>query len=672
MAENQNTNGEISQVNNTVQPINGTVQTPMPAQTNVAQNTTQNVTPTVEAKEKKPKKIKKSKIDESMLIEIKIDPDGPDAVKSDKKQAYRYLARNKEGVLVKDYFSAHSKYDVYSYLVDQGMTVYNIETNSMINFFRKEAPVGSVKMKIKDLIFWLTQLSTYIKAGIPLADAVKILAQQDKRKKYKPIYDSLIYELTMGESFSDALGKQGAAFPQLLVNMIKSAEMIGKIEDTLDEMADYYQDIEDTKKAVISAITYPSIVLIFAIAVITFMLVYIIPKFKDVFVSMGAEIPKITQFALNLSAFLTNNYIYIISAIIIFVVVFIFSYKKIKSFKVLIQKFNMRLPVIGKLIIAKEMSMFASTFATLTKNSVMLTDCMEILSKITSNEIYKDIMNRTMDNLIKGDKMSETFKDNWAIPDLAFYMILTGENTGELGNMLEKVGEYYLKEEKNLVGQIKTFIEPAMILFLAVAVGFIVISDQIKDDAKTAVKNLKKTGVSKIVMLTGDSGKAAEKAASQLGITEVFSELLPQDKVSKIEILLEELKNSNGKVAFAGDGINDAPVLARADVGIAMGALGSDAAIESADVVIMTDEPSKVADSIKISKKTMSIVRQNIVFSIGIKVLIMLASGIGIGSMWLAVFGDVGVSFLAVLNSMRALGCTGLRKTRRQATSERQ
>ena len=202
--------------------------------------------------------------------------------------------------------------------------------------------------------------------------------------------------------------------------------------------------------------------------------------------------------------------------------------------------------------------------------------------------------------------------------------------------------------------------------------GFIVISDQIKDDAKTAVKNLKKTGVSKIVMLTGDSGKAAEKAASQLGITEVFSELLPQDKVSKIEILLEELKNSNGKVAFAGDGINDAPVLARADVGIAMGALGSDAAIESADVVIMTDEPSKVADSIKISKKTMSIVRQNIVFSIGIKVLIMLASGIGIGSMWLAVFGDVGVSFLAVLNSMRALGCIGLRKTRRQATSERQ
>lgn len=486
MAENtnaKNTNNATTPVNNTTVPnvngqtnVNQTVQ--MPTEQPNVQVPSISTSSVQENKpnNKKAKKTKQGKIDESMLVEIKIDPDGPDAVKTEKKQTYRYLARNKEGALIKDYFSAHSKYDVYSYLVDQGMTVYNIETNSMINFFRKESPVGAVKMKTKDLIFWLTQLSTYIKAGIPLADAVKILAQQDKRKKYKPIYDSLIYELTMGESFSDALNKQGSAFPQLLVNMIKSAEMIGKIEDTLDEMADYYQDIEDTKKAVISAITYPSIVLIFAVGVITFMLVYIIPKFKDVFVSMGAEIPAVTQFALNLSAFITNNYMTIIISIVAFVVIFIFAYKKIKVFKVLMQKLSMQLPIIGKLVIAKEMSMFASTFATLTKNSVMLTDCMEILSKITSNEIYKDIMNRTIDNLIKGDKMSETFKDHWAVPDLAFYMILTGENTGELGNMLEKVGEYYLKEEKNLVGQIKTFIEPAMILFLAVAVGFIVIS----------------------------------------------------------------------------------------------------------------------------------------------------------------------------------------------------
>ena len=195
--------------------------------------------------------------------------------------------------------------------------------------------------------------------------------------------------------------------------------------------------------------------------------------------------------------------------------------------------------------------------------------------------------------------------------------------------------------------------------------GYIVISDQIKDDAKDAIKNLKKVGVSKVAMLTGDNKKVAEKAAEELGITDVFAELLPQEKVSKIEILLDELKGSKRKVAFAGDGINDAPVLARADVGIAMGALGSDAAIESADVVIMTDEPSKVPDSILISKRTIRIVYQNIIFSIGIKAVIMLLNGIGVGSMWLAVFGDVGVSFLAVLNSMRALGYTSLRRTQK-------
>ena len=185
--------------------------------------------------------------------------------------------------------------------------------------------------------------------------------------------------------------------------------------------------------------------------------------------------------------------------------------------------------------------------------------------------------------------------------------------------------------------------------------GHIIISDKIKDDAKSAVKKLRKLGISKIVMLTGDNKNAAEKIAEELNINEVYPELLPQDKVNKLEILMNEAEKSKGKVIFAGDGINDAPVLARADVGIAMGALGSDAAIESADVVIMTDEPSKVAKSVKISRKTKSIVLQNIFFSIGIKGLIMILSGIGLTSMWLAVFGDVGVSILAILNSTRAL-----------------
>lgn len=184
--------------------------------------------------------------------------------------------------------------------------------------------------------------------------------------------------------------------------------------------------------------------------------------------------------------------------------------------------------------------------------------------------------------------------------------------------------------------------------------GYILIEDEIKQDAAKAVKDLKAFGVKNIVMLTGDHQKVADKVAKALSLTNYYAELLPGDKVSKVEELFTQ-KSEKGKLAFVGDGINDAPVLARADIGIAMGGLGSDAAIEAADVVIMTDEPSKLARAMKISRKTLTIVKQNIVFAIGIKVLVLLLAAAGIASMWAAVFADVGVAVIAILNAMRAL-----------------
>ena len=413
---------------------------------------------------------------EASLIILTINPNGNDAVRTEAKQTYRYLARNKDGKLVKGYFAALSRLDVYSYLIDEGMTVYEIVTNWAINFFHTESASLKKKMKNKDLVFWLAQLSTYIKAGIPLTDAVKVLAEQDKRKKYKSVYDAVIYELTMGETFSEALNKQGNVFPALLVNMIKSAEMIGNIEGTLDEMSAYYQEVEDTKRAVVSALAYPCIVLIFAIAIVVFMLVYIVPQFVDVYESMNAELNPVTVITLNISAFLQNEYMKIIEIILAVVVIYTYLYKKVKAFRVMMQHIFMKLPVIGNLIIYKEISLFARTFATLNKNNVLLTDSIDILGKITSNEIYKGLMYRTINNLLKGEKMSETFKDNWAVPQVAYYMILTGESTGELAAMLDKVGDYYQKLQKNSVNMIKTFIEPIMIIFLALIVGFILIA----------------------------------------------------------------------------------------------------------------------------------------------------------------------------------------------------
>ena len=184
--------------------------------------------------------------------------------------------------------------------------------------------------------------------------------------------------------------------------------------------------------------------------------------------------------------------------------------------------------------------------------------------------------------------------------------------------------------------------------------GYIVISDEIKKDAEKAIEGLKDIGIKKSIMFTGDIEKVAKKVGENLGLDEIYSNLLPQDKVSKFEEIIKN-KNSKGNVVFVGDGINDAPVLARADVGIAMGAMGSDAAIEAADVVIMTDEPSKIVTAIKSSKKTMKIAMQNIALAFGVKAIALILSALGIADMWMAVFADTGVTILAVLNSFRAL-----------------
>lgn len=244
---------------------------------------------------------------------------------------------------------------------------------------------------------------------------------------------------------------------------------------------------------------------------------------------------------------------------------------------------------------------------------------------------------------IVNKKVSETQE----LPGLGVRAVIEGESIF-VGN------EKLMKE--NCIDYIKSE-EIGTILYIAVNnkfAGTIVISDKIKTDAKETIDKLKKDNIKKIVMLTGDKRKVGESVAKELGINEVYAELLPSEKVEKVESLMKN-KSENGKLAFIGDGINDAPVLAISDIGIAMGGLGSDAAIEAADVVLMTDEPSKIVDAIKISKKTMRIVKQNIIFAISIKLIVLILSAIGISNMWQAVFADVGVSILAILNALRVL-----------------
>lgn len=225
----------------------------------------------------------------------------------------------------------------------------------------------------------------------------------------------------------------------------------------------------------------------------------------------------------------------------------------------------------------------------------------------------------------------------------------------KIGNQDVLAGNEKLMNEKGIEFEKCTHI--GSVVYVAIDgkyVGHIVIADKIKEDAKRTIEELKKNNIKQTVMLTGDRKNIGEAVAKEVGIDKAYTELLPDGKVEKVEELLKTC-SEKGKLAFVGDGINDAPVLAMADIGIAMGGLGADSAIEAADIVIMTDQPSKIISAMKLSKKTMRIVRENIVFAIGVKVLVLVLTALGLSSMWQAVFADVGVSVIAILNALRAL-----------------
>lgn len=403
--------------------------------------------------------------------------EGEDAIKSDTKILYQYVAKNAAGKIVKDYFEAFSKVEVHSFLLSEGYEVYKIKSSPWIRFLHARATVNNKKMKTKDLIFFTTQLSTYIKAGIPLAEAIKILSRQYKKKAYKKIFSSIIYDLTMGESFSESLNKQGKAFPRLLINMIKTSEMTGELPEALDDMSDYYSEVNKTRKQMVTALMYPTMVFIFAIAVIVFILVWVIPQFVEIYESMDAsKIPSFTLMVIGVSNFLRDYALWILIGIILFVLFIIFLYKKSKVFRTMMQYIAMHIPVMGNVIIYNEVTMFTKTFSSLLKHNVFITDSMEILNKITNNEIYRMLILDTISNIARGDKISLAFKDHWAFPIPAYEMLVTGEKTGQLPDMMGKVSSYYQEMHAQSVARIKTFIEPILIIFLTVMVGIIILA----------------------------------------------------------------------------------------------------------------------------------------------------------------------------------------------------
>ena len=430
---------------------------------------------------RKKDKIKALFIEEEVVDEnLKTITNRLDKASIDKDQdkiTFKYKTKLKNGKVSTGTFDAYNIEQAKNYLINEGYELVSIVPVKKNSFDLSSLNLTIfTPIKMGELSFALTQISTYLKAGMSLVDAFRILAKQSSKPSVRKIYNMIVYDLLSGESLSTALEHQPNVFPKLLTNMVRSAELTGDLPAILDDMADYYTSIDKTKKELKSAMTYPTIVLIMAIAVIIFVLRYIVPEYVAMFSSWSDQLPKITVMTISFSNFLQDYLLQLIIIIIMILLLYIYWFKNVKSFKYLMQLIYLKIPVVKNIIIYSEVSMFSKTFASLLNHGVFITDSMDVLLKVSDNEIYKRIIENTVHNLNRGGKISEAFKDNPYIPVVAYEMIVTGESTGKLGTMMEKVADYYQNLYRNSINQVKTLLEPNLIVFLTFTVGIIIIS----------------------------------------------------------------------------------------------------------------------------------------------------------------------------------------------------
>lgn len=398
-----------------------------------------------------------------------------DNLKKVQLKRFKYRVKDADGKIIDSFFDAENRTDVESFLLNKRYDIVYIEEDKLSTSLGLTATINK-KMSMKDLNFFLMQLSTYVKSGIPLMDSMEILSRQAKSSKNKMLFSKIVFDLSRGVSFSECLERRGKVFPKMLINMLKTSEMTGDLTGVLDDMAAYYKRQDSNRKQIINAMTYPSVLMIFAIAVLTFVITYVVPSFTKMYSATGSSLPKITLIIMNISNFIINKWYFILGVIFLITLVLVLLYKSSKKVKYDMQFFVMHIPVVSDIIKYNQLVTFTSTFSTLIKHDVFITDSMEILSKITENEIYKKIIDNAISNLSKGNGVSIAFKDNWAFPATAYEMLLTGEKTGKLGEMMEHVSQYYQEEQTNIITRLKSLIEPVMIIALAGLVGVILLS----------------------------------------------------------------------------------------------------------------------------------------------------------------------------------------------------
>ncbi|WP_010099170.1 type II secretion system F family protein [Ornithinibacillus scapharcae] len=382
---------------------------------------------------------------------------------------FQYVAKNSIGERVKGKIEADNKESALQELEREKLFVIEIEETSVWN----KDIVFAKRVHNKEFVLFLRQYATLIHAGIPISDSTKTMAKQTDNHTLKLALTDIDKQLDRGEPLSRAISKHPKLFPSLLVNMIKAGEASGKLDEILNEMADYFEKEYRNRQRIVSAMMYPSIVGIITLFLSIFLLVFIVPQFVGMFHSFGENIPPFTQFILNLSQ-IVGRYWWMLVLLLVGLILIYRILLKNESFAYRMDKLKMKLPFLGVLVHKGALVRFMTTLSTLVNSSVPILQSVEITEEVVENRVLKNVLVKVRKSLEVGESMTTPMKSHWAFPALVIQMIQIGEKTGTLDQMLMKAASFYEEEVEQLSTRIKTLIEPFMIIILTVIVGSII------------------------------------------------------------------------------------------------------------------------------------------------------------------------------------------------------
>nr|WP_309099765.1 type II secretion system F family protein [Fredinandcohnia onubensis] len=383
---------------------------------------------------------------------------------------FKYEGRDKFGKK-SGTISGTSKTEAVSSLRDKGIRVISINEVPE-TLLTKDIAIGN-PVKLRDFVIFLRQFSTLIKAGVTIVDSMNILANQTDSKPLKNALLEVELDLREGISLSAATAKHKRIFTNLFTNMVRVGEVGGSLDETLENLAVYYEKQNKTRQKVKSAMAYPIVIGIVAIAVVIFLLVSVVPTFVDMFADFGAELPAITKFVLNASVFMQKFWWLVLLFGILMYIMFILL-KQRQETRYYLDYAKIKMPIFGKLIQKAVLARLTRTLSSMLNSSVPILQALDVVETIVENEVIADVVKQSRKALEQGKSMTEPMKKHWAFPPLIIHMIAIGESTGSLDEMLGKVADFYEDEVENTTDQLKSLIEPLMIVFLSGIVGTIV------------------------------------------------------------------------------------------------------------------------------------------------------------------------------------------------------